>query len=147
MIGDNNLKFASAKALGNIGTAYSDVVNLGVSRDVGVGGRSLEIDLRMTETQAGATSTTQFQLQTATDEAFTSPKVLEETEVMTVGDARLAVGAEPCRWRIASPTLQYLRIAAIVAVANTTAGKYSAIVVVDRQANRAYPAGYSMSGG
>lgn len=145
MIMDKKLQFASEKALGNTGTTYSDVIDLGVERDIGIG-KDIEIDLRMTETQAGATSTTQFKLQTATDEAFTSPKVLQETEVMTVGDARLSAGAEPCRWRIASPTNRYLRIAAIVGTANTSAGKYSANVVVDRQANRAYPSGLPAQG-
>lgn len=143
MIMDRKLQFANNLALGNTGTKFSDVIDLGVDRDIGIG-RDIEIDLRMTETQAGATSTTQFQLQTATDEAFTTPIVLNQTPVMTVGNAKLSAGAEPARWRIDSPTKRFLRIAYIVATANTSAGKFSANVVVDRQANRAYPSGYSV---
>lgn len=142
MIRDKKLVFFDNVALGNAGTAYSDVIDLGTERDVGIGD-DIEIDMRLRATAAGATATAQFTLQTATDEAFTSPVDLDATPVIPM--ATMVLGYEPARWRISSPTNRYLRIKKVVATANFTAGKIDAAVVVDRQANRAYPSGYTVA--
>ena len=142
MIRDKKLVFFDNVALGNTGTAYSDVIDLGVERDVGEG-REIEIDMRMRETAAGATATCQLTLQTATDEAFTTPVDLNATPAIPM--ATMVLGYEPARWSIQSPTNRYLRIKKVVATANFTAGKIDAAIVVDRQNNRAYPSGYTIS--
>lgn len=144
MIKDKKLTFCTAKAFGSAGTTYSDVIDLGVDMDVGIG-RDIEIDMRVVEAAVAASTDGNLTLvlQTATDEAFTTPIELMRTSAIL--EATLVIGYEPARWRIPSPTKRYLRIALIAATQDFTAGKLDAAVVVDRQANRFYPAGYSVT--
>lgn len=140
MIADKKLLFCNNQAFGNTGTTYSDVVDLSVDRDVGIG-RPIEIDMRVTE--AGVASSTDgtltLILQTSDTEAFS--EVTELARTTAIAEAALVIGYEPARWRIPSPTKRYLRIALTVANQNFSAGKLWAAAVVDRQADRAYPSG------
>lgn len=143
MIRDKNLLFLDNVSLGNIGTSFSDTIDLGVERDVGIG-EYMELDMRIRTTAAGATATLQIQLQTAIDTAFTTPVILAQTGVIPM--ATLVQGYEPARWPIVSPTNRYLRLALIVGTANFSAGKIDASIVCDRQANRSYPTGIPAQG-
>lgn len=144
MLKDRKLQFCSGMAFGAAGTTYTDVIDLGTDRDIGIG-REIEIDIRVTEAAAAASTdgTLTLVLQTATTENFASPIELARTIAMS--EASLVVGFEPARWRIPSPTNRYLRIAVIAATQDFSAGKFDAAVVVDRQANRAYPSGYTVA--
>ncbi len=141
MIRDKKLTFSDGVAV--TVTAASDVIDLGVERDVGIGS-DLDIDCRVTEafTAAGAGTLT-ITLETATDAAFTTPIVLASTPA--IPKASLVVGYEPMRWDVMSPTNRYIRLNYTVATGPFTAGKINAAIVPDRQANRAYPSGYTVA--
>ena len=137
---DKQMQFDDAAAL-TVTRASTNIVDLGVERDIGIGYK-LGIDLRVgTAFTAGGSATLQVQLQTATDAAFTTPVVLFETAAIPV--ASLIAGFEPARIPIISPTNRYLRLYYTVATGPMTAGTISAntILEADRQANRSYPSG------
>lgn len=135
---DKKLQFADSQAI-TVTAASTNVVDLGVDRDVGIG-TPIEIDMRVMEAfTADGAGTLVIALQTSVDEAFTSPIVLQQTAA--IPKASLVVGYEPARWRIPSPTKRYLRFYYTVATGPMTAGKLSINTVVDRQANRSYPSG------
>lgn len=138
MLMDKGNQFADSQAI-TVTAASTNVLDLGVDRDVGIG-FPLEIDMRVMEafTAAGA-ATLVVAMQTAIDAVFTTPIVLMQTAAIPV--ASLIVGYEPARWRIGSETKRFLRFYYTVATGPMTAGKLSINTVLDRQAPRSYPSG------
>lgn len=138
MLMDKKNQFADSQAI-TVTAASTNVLDLGVDRDVGIG-FPLEIDMRVMEAfTADGAATLVIAMQTSVDEAFTSPIVLMQTAA--IGKASLILGYEPARWRVGSETKRYLRFYYTVATGPMTAGKLSINTVLDRQAPRSYPSG------
>lgn len=147
MILDKNLLFSSSQAI-TASAASTDVIDLGVLEDLGIGDDpSLEILILVTEafTAAGAaTLVTSFQgsidNSAWTDMAMTA----------AIGKASLTAGAEVARWSLPSLVAgqsmpRYLRINYTVATGPMTAGKITAGILLDRQQNVAYPPGIAIA--
>lgn len=138
MVLDRQNQFSMEQAL-SVTAASTDIIDLGVDRDVGLG-KALDIFMMIhTLFVTGDAATLQIALQTAIDAAFTSPIILMETPAIAV--AALVAGAEPARWSVPSVTKRYLRLYYTVGTGSFSAGKINAGLVIDRQANRSYPSG------
>lgn len=79
--------------------------------------------------EAGGAATVNFALQTATDEAFTSPVTLWASGV--IAKATLVAGYVVAKLRIPKGVLQYLRLYHTVATGPLTAGKFSGWLTPD----------------
>ncbi len=76
---------------------------------------------------ASGSATVNFQLQTATDSAFTTPVTLYDSGA--IGKAALTLNAQPVRVRIPETgILQYLRVYYAVGTGPLTAGKFDAFI-------------------
>lgn len=146
MYTDAFLQLSAAQAV-TASAASTNIVDLGSARDLGQG-EPLEIDIRVgaTVTAAGA-ATVQFQLQTASDAAFTTPYTLVQTDA--IPKASLAAGASiPLHVDRASPyaPLQYLRLYYNVGTGPLTAGTFTASIVKSVQdGQNASPSGFSVT--
>lgn len=88
----------------------------------------LEIGVTEAATAVGA-ATVNFVLQTATDEAFTSPVVLFDSGA--IAKTALTLGAKPVQVRMPVGALQYLRVYYTVGTGPLTAGKFNAYLTPD----------------
>jgi len=143
MMLDNFNMFADAVAV-TVSAQVGDVIDLGVDRDIGVGDPLelfLAVDTLFTADGAG---TLTIALQTDNDEAFGTPTTLFTTAA--IGKATLVAGYELAKIKVPMTTERYLRIYATVATGPMTAGKLTAGLILDRQANRHYPSGLRMTG-
>lgn len=133
MFVDAFLQFSAAQAVTS-SAASTNVIDLGVARDLGKG-EALEIDIRVntTVTAAGA-ATVQFQLQTASDAAFTTPYTLVQTDA--IPKASLVAGAAiPLHVDRAAPYApqEFLRLYYNVGAGPLTAGAFTATIVKNIQ--------------
>ena len=94
------------------------------ARDVGKG-EPVRVKISIGDTAvAGTSSTVQFQVVTATDEAFTSPVVLYDSGA--IAEATLVAGYNVYDGVLPVGTLQYLKIVYTIGTAVLTAGKFNA---------------------
>ena len=140
MIIDKELEFSDSQAV-TASAASTNVVDLGVARDIGVGETTyLVIQADAAVTAAGA-ATVQFALQTDTVENFASPTVLVETAA--IGKATLVAGYKPLVVAIPHGVERYLRVNYTVATGPLTAGAFSAFITKDPQAWSAKASGFT----
>lgn len=128
------------------GTYYSDVYNnkgdglttskdapSGVTSDLGKG-KHIELLAQVTETfTSGGAATLQAVLETATDEAFTTPVTLADSGVIAKAD--LVAGKQLLPHVLPQGGLQYYRIKYVIGTAATTAGKVTAGITCGIQSN------------
>lgn len=147
MILDKNLLFGSSQAI-TASAASTDVIDLGVLEDLGIGDDpSLEILILVTEafTAAGAATLTTAIQGSVDNSAWTDMAITG-----AIGKASLTAGAEVARWSLPSLVAgqsmpRYLRMNYTVATGPMTAGKITAGILLDRQQNVAYPPGIAIS--
>lgn len=142
MILDKLNMFSDALAL--TATATSDVIDLGVSRDIGVG-RPLEVICLVNTALLSAGSTTLVvKLQTDTQSSFGTAVDLITTAA--IAKATLIAGYEVIKQKLPQGVQRYLRVSYTVAVSDFTGGTITAALNLDKQA-LAYPAsGLNTSG-
>lgn len=126
----------------------TNVIDLSAARDLGPG-HDVEFFIAVTQDVAAAgAATVQFAL-IAADSAdlLTNPVVLEQTDA--IGKASLTAGTQILRGDVpASRTAskRYLGVTYTVATGPLTAGKFTAGLALDLQANVAYAEGLNVSG-
>lgn len=145
MIMDKQLTLSDAQALGNVGTVVStNVIDLLATGTIpSIGGTPISdpgrgnrprLVVQMTETAvSGGASTTDFQLIMSDNNDLSAPTVLQTTTAQA--KALLLAGK---RLALALPigiSKRYLGIQWVNAVANYTAGKVTATLVLDEQSN------------
>jgi hypothetical protein len=146
MIQDAFLQFSAAQAV-TATAASTNVIDLGLGRDIGIG-ESLEVDIRCntTVTAAGA-ATVNFQLQTADDAAFTA-NVQTIVQTDAIPKASLVLGASiPLHIDRSSPypARRYMRLNYLVGTGPLTAGSFTAGIVKNVQDPAiSYPSGFTI---
>ena len=148
MILDKNLLFTPSAQAITVTAASTDVIDLGVLEDLGVGDDpALKILVLVTTafTAAGA-ATLQCAIQGSVDNSAWT--IMAQTDA--IGKASLTAQAEIMR--ISLPSLvagqsmpRYLRLYFTVATGPMTAGAVYAGILLDRQQNVAYPAGINIA--
>lgn len=144
MLIDKANTFATNYAPTAVGTTYSDVIDLGVGRDIG-GAVTENLKLLcqvVTTFTSGGSATLQVQLQASTDNS--TFVTLSQSDAIAV--ASLLQGYKFLESGLPSgpyTTLyRYLRLAFVVGTAAMTAGALSAGLVPSLQRAPLYPAGY-----
>lgn len=137
MILDSQLKFSDAQAITNTGdTASTNVVDTKAAHDQGAGEDAyLFITTTEAVTSAGA-ATVQFVLQSSTDNST----FVDEVMTAAIGKSDLTAGAS-VKLRLPVGMDRYWRVAYRVGTAALTAGKFSAFIAKDVQAQASYPSG------
>lgn len=128
--------------------ASTDVLDLSVARDLGVtDGPALEVNIHILEAfTASGSATLQIQVQGSTDNS--TYYTMAESMAYAVADLTLGRRLLPIKLPMPADTQaapRYLRLNYVVATGPMTAGKLFAGLNLDRQANRAYPAGINIS--
>jgi hypothetical protein len=123
--------------------ASTDIIDLSVVRDLG-NGEPMELIILCTEavTAAGAATVT-FTFETDDNSGFSSTAVLASTSA--IGKASLTIGTEVLRVKVPLAVERYLRVNYTVATGPLTAGKFTAFLAEERQANVAYASGFTVS--
>lgn len=143
MIRDKLLQFSEAQAV-TASAASTNYLDLGSAREANDNGL-IELIARIhTLFVTGDAATLTVALQADNDSAFGTPTtVLQSASAIAV--ASLVAGYEPLRVRF--PRLivpeRYVRLYYTVGTGSFSAGKIDAELVLDRQANIAYPRGYA----
>lgn len=145
MILDKQLEFSSEQAV-TASAASTNVIDLGVARDIGVG-EELYIRIGVTETMddSGDDSTLTVSLQTDDNEAFNSASTVATLVVIP------AVTAAGTEYFIKVPiaTLnafeRYIRLYYTTTGGDLSAGKFDANIVKDIQKYTNYASGFSIS--
>lgn len=147
MILDQNALLSDDQDLAQAaGTYYSDVLNSlgdgvttskdapnGITNDIGKG-KMLELLSTVTETfTSGGAATLDVSLETATDEAFTTPVTLMASTQYALAD--LVAGKQLLPEVVPHGGLQYYRIKYVIGTAATTAGKVTAGIACGIQSN------------
>ena len=110
-------------------------------RDIGHG-RGLDLVVLCTETAtSGGASTVQFHLEDSADNSAFARVV----ETPAIAKASLVAGAEVLRIGMPGGLRRYTRLYYTVTPADLTAGRFTAFLALDRQANRPYPRGYDIA--
>ena len=110
-------------------------------RDIGHG-RDLDLVVLCTETAAsGGASTVQFHLEDSADNSAFAKVV----ETPAIAKASLVAGTEVLRIGLPGGLRRYTRLYYTVTTADLTAGRFTAFLALDRQANRPYPRGYDIA--
>jgi hypothetical protein len=123
--------------------ASTDIIDLGATRDIG-NGEALELVILCTEAAtASGSATVTFSLETDDNSGFSSAATLAGTAA--IGKASLTVGTEVLRVKVPFGVERYLRVYYTVATGPLTAGKFTAFLADDRQANTAYASGFTVS--
>lgn len=148
MILDKNLLFTPTAQAITVTAPSTDVIDLGVAENIGIGDDpSIEILVLclQTFTAAGA-ATLQVAIQGSPDNATWTDMAMTNA----IGKASLVAGAEVARWSMPSLIAgqampRYLRLNFTVATGPMTAGTIYAGLLLDRQENYAYPPGIAIA--
>ena len=146
MYQDAYLQFSAAQAV-TASAASTNVIDLGQARDMGAG-ENLCVDIRVATTcTASGAATVTFQLQIASDAAFSSPIIIEQSDA--IPKASLVAGAAiPMKVHRSSPYApqQYMRLYYVVATGPLTAGAFTAGLTKDVQdAQNTSASGFAVS--
>jgi len=142
MIYDKLNTFGTAQAV-TTSAASTDVIDLGAVRDIG-NGEPLELVILVgTTVTADGAATVTFDLQTDDDSGFGSAATLASSGA--IGKASLTAGTEVLRIKVPLNVERYLRVYYTVATGPLTAGTFTAFLAHDRQVNKAYASGFTVS--
>ena len=145
MILDKLLRMSNAQAV-TASAASTDVIDLGVLTDIGEG-RELELLVQVGTafTAVGAATMTVALQGSVDDSTFTDMAVSRAIGKadLTAGATLLNVSIPPVGAGQAVP--RYIRVFYTVATGPMTAGTVTAAILLDRQNNRAYPPGVTVS--
>ncbi|MDA8231574.1 MAG: hypothetical protein M0006_09570 [Magnetospirillum sp.] len=149
MIIDGFLQFDPAGTAITAGGPSTNTIDLGSGRDLGIGDDALQVVVHILETFAAAgAATLDVQVQSSVDNVTWT--TLVESGAIPVAD--LVAGKSVLRTALPldQPAVtagigRYLRLNYVVATGPMTAGQVQAAVVIDRQANVAYPPGVTVS--
>jgi hypothetical protein len=138
---DNQNTYSQDQAV-TASAASTHVFDAGAAgRDIGHG-RDLDLVVLCTESVAsGGASTVQFHLEDSADNSAFATVV----ETPAIAKAALVAGTEVLRIRLPSGLRRYTRLYYTVTTADLTAGKFTAFLALERQANSTYPRGYSIT--
>ena len=126
-------------------TASTNIIDLGVARDIGsaVTDQLMLLCEVVTAFTSGGSATLQVQFQTAPDNGSGSPgawSILSQSDSIAV--ASLVQGYKFLPNRLAGPTQRYLRLNYVVGTAAMTAGALTAALVPALDVQPVYPRGY-----
>jgi hypothetical protein len=142
MLIDKQTQLSDAQAVTSTGsTASSNVIDLGVARDIAGGvveALKLLIQVNTTVTSGGS-ATLQVQVQTSADNSSWS--TLAESAAIAV--ASLVQGYRFFENGVPGPTSRYLRLNYVVGTAAMTAGKLDAALVPSLDVQPVYARGYA----
>jgi len=142
MMYDKLLTFGTDQAV-TATAASTDIIDLGAVRDIG-NGEPLELVILVTETAtSGGSSTVTIDLQTDDNSGFSSAATLASSGA--IAKASITAGTELLRVKVPLNVERYLRLYYTVATADLTAGKFTAFLALERQANKAYASGFTVS--
>lgn len=147
MLLDSTNLFSNQQAVTSTANS-TNVIDLSQARDIGPG-HDINFFIAVTQdATAAGSATVQFALVTAdTADLATNPVVLMQTDA--IGKAALTAGTQILRGAVpASRTAgkRYLGVTYTVATGPLTAGKFTAGLAFDLQANTGYPSGLNISG-
>jgi hypothetical protein len=141
MLIDQQNQFSAAQAVTSTGsTPSTNVIDLGVARDIG-GGTSGPLFLLCEVTTpftSGGSATLQVQVQTSADNSSWS--ILDQSDAIPV--ASLVQGYKFLPNKLAGPTQRYLRLNYAVGTAAMTAGALTAALVPSLDVQPVYPRAY-----
>jgi len=143
MIFDKLTKVSDFQAVTNT-QASTDYIDLGVSRDIGVG-EELEFECICTSPAlSGGSSTVQVALQTDTQSSFATSVTLAQSAA--IAKASVVAGTELLRVKVPTGVQRYLRAFYTIGTADLTSGSFSAGVILNRHAQANYASGLNTSG-
>lgn len=145
MILDAQLEFSSEQAV-TAAAASTNIVDLGVARDIGVGEETyIRIGVTETMDDTGDDSTLAVTLETDDNEAFASASTI--ATLVTIPAVTLAGTEYYIKLPIAITQAyqRYIRLQYTPSGGDLSAGKFDANIVKDIQKYTDYPSGYSIS--
>lgn len=130
MIFDKENLFSNAQAVTD-SQASTNIIDLGVSRDIGHG-RAIEVAGYVgTTVLSGGSSTVNFLLQTDTQSSFATSVTLYQTGA--IAKATLVAGYKFMGLKLPEGVQRYLRLYYTLATADLTTGTFTAGLLLDRQ--------------
>ncbi len=148
MILDKLLMFSATPQAITASAASTDVIDLGVAEDLGIGDDpALKVLLLITTTfDAAGAATLVASLQGSVNNSSWTDMAMTNT----IGKASLVAGEEIARWNLPSLIAgqampRFLRVNYTVATGPMTAGAVQAAIILDRQRNIAYPPGIAIA--
>lgn len=147
MLIDKQNQFSDAQAVTSTGsTASTNIVDLGVARDIGgaVTEQLMLLCQVATAFTSGGAATLQVQFQTAPDNGSGAPGswvTLAQSDAIAV--AALVQGYRFLPGELPGPTQRFVRLNYVVATATMTAGALSAAVVPSLDVAPVYARGYA----
>ena len=142
MLLDNQNQFSASQAVTSTGsTASTNVIDLGVARDIGgaVTDQLMLLCEVVTPFTSGRSATLQVQFQTSPDNSTWS--TLAQSDAIPV--ASLVQGYKFLPGELPGGTSRYLRLNYVVGTAAMTAGSLAAALVPSLDVLPAYPRGYT----
>ncbi|HZP98284.1 MAG TPA: hypothetical protein VFB13_02020 [Reyranella sp.] len=142
MLLDNQNQFSAAQAVTSTGsTASTNVIDLGVARDIGgaVTDQLMLLCEVVTPFTSGGSATLQVQFQTSPDNSAWS--TLAQSDAIPV--ASLVQGYKFLPGELPGGTSRYLRLNYVVGTAAMTGGAVTAALVPSLDVQNAYPRGYA----
>lgn len=155
MILDSLLYFSSAQTLNSTTVASTNIIDLSVGRDMGIGDNpalKLAIFVTTAFVLASSTPSLTIQAQGAPDSGGSPGTYVTYAESRAYAASDMPLGAKlfPIDWPHRDPTLtatfpRFIRLNYLIATSTFSAGAVSAYLTIDRQDGAQYPAGLTIT--
>lgn len=143
MIFDTLTKLSDAQALTTT-AASTSYIDLGVSRDIGVG-QPIEVFCEvMSALVSGGSSTCVFAVETDTQSSFATAVTLIATAA--IAKATLVAGYRPINAKLPAGVQRYIRMKYTVGTTDFTGGTVTAGLILDQQNQAFYASGLRTTG-
>lgn len=143
MIFDKLTKMSDAQAVTN-SQASTDYIDLGVSRDIGIGAPIEFLCQCVSPALSGAASNVQVLLQTDTQSSFATSVTLASSAILA--KASVITGTEMLRVKVPAGVQRYLRAYYSITTNDLTSGSFTAGLIIDRQAQNFAASGLNTTG-